>query len=160
MHWFLNIHTGSRDEPSFADLVKRYMAAVRRVQRAFRRILRIRQAHVEAVLAHFRGDHLVRPELAKLWQQQAAQAAQAALQAPRRESVPERPKAKAKRDKKSTAKALAKPPPAPSTHSFRGRRRNAIQVSEPIKLIPDNAPGWVKDSSRFYMKPASLYLCF
>lgn len=145
MHWFLNIHTGSRDEPSFADLVKRYMAAVRRVQRAFRRILRIRQAHVEAVLAHFRGDHLVRPELAKLWQQQAAQAAQAALQPPRRESVPERPKAKAKRDKKSTAKALAKPPPAPSTHSFRGRRRNAIQVSEPIKLIPDNAPGWVKD---------------
>ena len=156
IQWFLNVHIGSRQEPSFADLVRKYTAAVRRVQRAFRRILRMRQAYLEALMAHFSADHLVKAELSRLWSAHASVPSTPAVR--ELEEVP-KPKAanKSKRDsnkrdkgpKGLPSKGLPVAPPPPSgglaPKSFRSRRRNAIQITDPLKLIPDAAPAWVKD---------------
>jgi len=149
--WFLTARLGSLQAPSFTDLVRMYIAAARKVQKAFRRILMIRQAHVEALMAHFNASHLIKKEMAKLFEvanddkKKSFSEEAAAVKGPKSQRKGEkRGKEEGKKEPKPPAKPVKPSPPTPSAPYSR-RRRHAVILADPAALVPDLAAEWVKD---------------
>ena len=101
-------------------------------------------------MAHFNAEHLVKKEMAKLFEAACQQGKLRVLEEPRPIKPPPRAQGRKPGDRRAEAKAPPKLPPKPphSAVPFKARRRQAIIMESPPDLVPNqSAPEWVKDGS-------------
>jgi len=146
LQWFLNLHLHSRAEPSVSATIKRYMNAVRKVQRAFRRGLMIRAAQTEALMNHFSQENLVKHELAILMEDtRLSPEAKATIRKSLHSDgsiAPAKTKSPGKASEVPKPGKAAKKVEKPKAESKPEKRRGAV-VMDFNAVIPDYAPAWV-----------------